>query len=191
MSEIDREPDWGLIKTDYVTGDLGYREIAKKYKISMNTLTKRAGREGWPKARQEARNRIAARVQRKTETAIANQEAARVSRLLVISDRLLDKLDQAVDELDRAMVKRKKRTRTIQYTDPGAPGKPTKEIINDDETIETCQAPLDRIGIQQLSLALKNIRDVQAGSASQEDDDTNKRLNDIIDRIDKGMQDDG
>ena len=189
MSEIDCQPDWSLIKTDYVTGDLGYREIAKKYGVSMNTLAKRAGREGWPEERQKARNRIASKVQRKTETAVANKEAARVSRLLVISDRLLDKLDQAVDELDRAMVKRKKRTRTIQYTDPGAPGKPTKEIINDDESIETCEAPLDRFGIQQLSLALKNIRDVQAGSAAADDDDTNRRLNDIIDRINEGMQD--
>lgn len=186
---MDREPDWGRIKSDYATGDLGYRELAKKYNVSASTLTRRGGRENWPKAREEARSRIASRVQQKMEGAIVEQKSAQVGRIMAISNTLLEKIEQAAQELDRAMVKRKNRTRVVEYKDPGARGKPTREIIDDAETIDTCDAPLDRFGIQQLSIALKNVRDVLAGSAGGEDDDAVKKVDEVMDRINEGMQD--
>ena len=87
-------------------------------------------------------------------------------RILGMADKLSDQLDQAISELDRQLTKKKKKRRQVEYKDPKAPGKPTREIIEETEELEVAEGPIDRLGLQQLTMALKNLKEVIADAES-------------------------
>ena len=47
--------NWTTIKREYVQGDIGYRPLAEKHKVSFNTLKGRAKRENWYAEREKYR----------------------------------------------------------------------------------------------------------------------------------------
>lgn len=46
---------WVTIKKEYIQGDIGYRPLAEKHKVSFNTLKGRASRENWYEEREKYR----------------------------------------------------------------------------------------------------------------------------------------
>ena len=56
----------------------------------------------------------------------------------------------------------KKKVRTVEYKDNMAIGKPTKEVVNETETVRTEKGPVDRLGLSQVTNALKNIKELYA-----------------------------
>lgn len=52
-------PDWTRIKADYLKGGTSYRDLASKHGVSLSTLGKRAGREGWDDDRQRVGDEVA------------------------------------------------------------------------------------------------------------------------------------
>ena len=53
--------NWKSIRFEYVTTGVSYRDLAKKYGISLCTLSNRAKREGWPEMRKLNDDKITAR----------------------------------------------------------------------------------------------------------------------------------
>lgn len=151
--------DWIKIKTDYINGGGSYRALAEKYGVSKTYLTKRGQKEHWVHLKNKQLTKMSEKVAQKTAEKIAEKEANRAVKLLAMADKLGAQIDRAIGELDRQIVKRKTRTRKIEYKDSGAPGKPTKETIVDKEDIEVAEGVIDRLGLQQISNALKNISD--------------------------------
>lgn len=56
---------WGKIRTEYVTGEKSYRELARKHGVSMSQLSEVASKEGWAKLRAEHRAETAAKAEQK------------------------------------------------------------------------------------------------------------------------------
>lgn len=50
--------DWEAIKTAYITGQDGYRSIAKRFGVSASTLYSRAAREKWVELREQYRGEV-------------------------------------------------------------------------------------------------------------------------------------
>ena len=46
---------WATIKKEYIQGDIGYRPLAEKHRVSFNTLKGRASRENWFDEREKYR----------------------------------------------------------------------------------------------------------------------------------------
>ena len=88
--------DWLKMRTEYVTTDISYRKLAAKYGVSFNTLKGVAGREQWVQLREQARNKIATKAINKE----ADRTAARYTKLLSVTDLLLEKIEHAVRALD-------------------------------------------------------------------------------------------
>lgn len=166
--------DWLEIKNEYVNGSISYRKLVEKYGVSLSTLQTRARREGWPAERDKQRDRIAAKVVQKTADVIANKEAGRISRILSTADTLLARIEQAADQLDTHIVTNKTRTKEVKYN---GKNKPVKEIISEIETKDIAPGPIDRQGLQQVTAALKNIRDtvqsIEAQGKAQESESDN------------------
>nr|DAI35530.1 MAG TPA: Protein of unknown function (DUF1804) [Caudoviricetes sp.] len=175
--------DWLKIRNDYINGGGSYRKLAEKYSVSFATLRDRAIKENWKSARDRQRNKVVTKTEQKTAEKIAEQEADRIARLLSMSDRLGEQLDRAIGELNRQMVRSKVKYREIEYNDPGAPGKPTKETINEEEAIEVVEGTIDRLGLQQISVALKNLRDV-ISSVDTGDTDALKKAKELLGGVD-------
>lgn len=152
--------DWMAVKNEYISTGISTRRLAEKHGVSASAVMKKAAAEKWAEERRKQGSRIEAKVKQKTASQIASREADRIARLLSIGDTLAAKLEQAAAELDKTLAKHKRKTKTVEYGDKDARGKPTKEVIVEEEILEAVDAPIDRLGMQQLSAALKNLRDV-------------------------------
>lgn len=161
--------DWIAVKNEYINGNDGYRKLAEKYGIPFGTLRARAQKEKWPKLREKQRNRISTKTAQKTAEQIAKQEAKRVARIHAASDELLIRIEQAIQELDQAQVTHKKKTKTVEYKDKLAAGKPTKEVVTEIEDLVTVPSIIDRKGLQQVAMALKAVWDIAEGDESAEE----------------------
>ena len=150
--------NWKEIKAEYITSDKSsYRKLAEKYDIPLGTLQKRATKEKWPELKKQSSDRTVA----KTITVIEQKQADKLKRIHDITDRLLDKIEKAVDELDIHLAKKTVKTKEIEYNNYERPDKPTREVINETEEIVDYHSIIDRKGAQELSAALKNLKEVQ------------------------------
>lgn len=161
--------DWIAVKNEYINGTGSYRKLAEKYQIPFGTLRARAQKEKWPKLRERQKHIISTKTAQKTAEKIAKQEANRVARIHAASDELMVRIEQAIRELDQAQVSYKKKTKTVEYKDKRAAGKPTKEVVKEEEELVAVPSIIDRKGLQQVAMALKAVWDIAEADESQED----------------------
>ena len=89
--------DWSAIKTEYITDEsASYRKLAEKYGVSYTSIGEKARKEGWAKERERFLNKTLS----KTLNAIGKKQAKRASRLQMVTEKLLDKIEAAVDDFD-------------------------------------------------------------------------------------------
>ena len=165
--------NWKEIKAEYITSDKSsYRKLAEKYDIPLGTLQKRAKKEKWPELKKQSSDRTVA----KTITVIEQKQADKLKRIHDITDRLLDKIEKAVDELDIHLAKKTVKTKEIEYNNYERPDKPTREVINETEEIVDYHSIIDRKGAQELSAALKNLKEVQMLKSALDEKEQEARI---------------
>ncbi len=161
-SERSESISWVAIEHEYVTDirkkPCSLEKLAKKYEIPIDTLKDRCARDGWVKKRADYTQRTLQKAQEKA----SDKDADRIARLLQIADMATDKAEQALSELEQYVVRDKKKVRTVEYKDNMAIGKPTKEVIDETEHINIASGPVDRLGLSQVTSALKNIKELYA-----------------------------
>ena len=88
--------DWREVQAEYIPDpNSSYRKLAKKYGIPVGTLQKRAVKEDWHSQKiQSGKNSVA-----KTVEIIEQGQANRLSRLMMVTDKLLVNIEQTVDEI--------------------------------------------------------------------------------------------
>lgn len=134
--------DWNVIREDYLSSDLSYKELSKKYGVKYGSLARIAASEGWYSAR----------------SGCNTPGLSREDRILRISDRLLDKIEKSISELDRCIVKNKEKTKTVEYDYDTK--KPINEIVEEKEDIKVIEGMIDKMGLKQLVSTLKDIKDI-------------------------------
>lgn len=149
--------DWRKIRNEYLNGGISYRKLAEKHTVPYNTLKDRAIREGWFATREERRHKIEAKTEQKVIETLATKEADRLTRILSASDELLKKIEEATAQLDTHLVTNKTKVRTVKYN---RGNKPTYEVVEETEDKTTVEGPIDRLGLSQIAVALKNLKDV-------------------------------
>ena len=82
--------DWEAIKTQYITGTMGYRKLAEAHGVEYSVLAKRAAKEKWT----EARKAFAIKKASKTLDKISSKEAARAAKVFSVADKLLGKIER-------------------------------------------------------------------------------------------------
>lgn len=161
--------DWLKIRNEYVSGSISYRKLAEKHEVSFATLQARAKRENWAVERENQYDRIKTRIGQKTAEVVSTKEADRIGRMLSTADILLAKIEEAAGQLDTHIVTNKVKTKRVKYNKGN---KPTEEVTTEEEIKAVSPGPIDRLGLQQVTAALKNIKDtVQAveGQGGQDD----------------------
>lgn len=172
--------DWLKIKSEYISTSISTRKLAEKHGVSYSTLRKRAEKEGWTDAKVAQGRRLDAKVAQKVAERTSDREADRIVRLLRTGDALAERLELAVAELDRQTAKQTVKTKTVEYGDPDAYGKPTREVIEEKTDIVTIEnAPIDRMGVRLLASALRDLLEV-AKAAREEKADNMPRIIDNI-----------
>lgn len=149
--------DWKKIKTEYITTDISYRKLGEKYGVNYQTICARSKSEGWILLREQYQNKTIA----KTIENLSDKEAKKAAKVGDLADKLLVKLEQAIEELNQTMVTHKTKTRDIQYGDHAAPGKPTREVIKEEEQLLAVDSVVDRGGLRLLTAALKELQAIK------------------------------
>lgn len=78
--------DWEKMKTEYVTERVSYRSLAEKYGVSIRNVERKGKNEGWVALRKA------------WEVTLDRTEPDRARRLQSVTDKLLDKVEQALDD---------------------------------------------------------------------------------------------
>ncbi len=161
-SERSESVSWVNIEHEYVTDirkkPCTLEELAAKHNIAIGTIEKYSMQHEWSEKRKQYKENI----QRKAIEKSSDADADRIVRLLQIADLAADKAEQALNELESYVVRDKKKIRTVEYKDNTAIGKPTKEVVDEKESVRTEMGPVDRLGLSQVTSALKNIKELYA-----------------------------
>ena len=161
-SERSESVSWVEIEHEYVTDisrkPCSLEDLAKKYSIPIQTVMDQSAKGKWSDKRRGYKEDTKKKALEKSSDA----DADRIARLLQIADIATEKAEQALGELEQYVVKDKKKVRTVEYKDNMAIGKPTKEVIDETEHINIASGPVDRLGLSQVTSALKNIKELYA-----------------------------
>lgn len=154
------DASWVEIEHEYVTDisrkPCSLEDLAKKYSIPIQTIKDQSATGKWSDKRAEYKLKTNQKLIEKSSDA----DADRIARLLSIADKAAEKAEQALGELEQYVVRDKKKVKTVEYKDNTAIGKPTKEIIDETEHINIASGPVDRLGLSQVTGALKNLKEI-------------------------------
>lgn len=141
-----KKPNWKKISTEYITGDIGQRDLAKKHGVPLRTLQDRCKAENWVARKKEHRGATVA----KACELIAQEQAGQMEELVTkAAAELLAKAMTAIGQLDKPVTAHK---HTVEIGDE----KSTEEW----EEISDKPGAVNVAGVRHLATALKDIAGV-------------------------------
>lgn len=85
--------DWNKIKTEYITTDASYRDLAEKYDVPRVTIGRIGKAENWVELRRQYTDDLMT----KTLTEMSKGQVERAARLQSVADKLLDKVEGMIE----------------------------------------------------------------------------------------------
>ena len=153
--------DWESAKAEYIAGGTSYRKLAEKYGVTLAVLRSVAQREEWVKLRTQAQHRANTEIVRSVSKKKAKKTVDKLKRVSDLTDKLLDKLEQAINELDIQLYKDVVKEKVIEYNNELRPDKPTKETIHEEEKVIEVKTIVDRSGLKAIASSLRDIKEIQ------------------------------
>lgn len=150
--------DWRQLEKEYILGE--YKSVSaflKSKKINNNSYA-RNNTKGWKeKKRQNTDKKVTKTIEKVTEKE-SEKEANKIVKIKDVANDLLVKIVQANDELNIHLAKKKKKAKMVEYDYKC--DKPKKEIVQENEEIESYINIIDRKGLKELTSALKDLNDI-------------------------------
>lgn len=153
--------DWESAKAEYVAGGTSYRKLAEKHGVTLAVLRNVAKREEWVKLREQAQHKANTEIVRSVSKNKAKKTVDKLKRVSDLTDKLLDKLEQAIKELDIQLYKDVVKVKKIEYNNELRPDKPTKETIHEEEKVLEIKTIVDRNGLKAIASSLRDIKEIQ------------------------------
>ena len=88
---------WWRIKAAYLKGDVTYKELAEKYKLSERTIRNRAYKEGWRKEKDKVKTEVSEAIH---TTAVRAREE-QLQMLITANERMAKALMDLTDEIEK------------------------------------------------------------------------------------------
>lgn len=166
--------DWKAIRNEYIADESSsYRKLAKKYGVSLTAITKRSKEEDWIGQRKQLKDKTIT----KSIEILSEKTADKLKRVSDLTDKLLDKLEQAIEELDIQLYKDVKKTKAIEYNNELRPDKPTKETIYEEEKVSEVKTIVDRSGLKAIASSLRDIKEIQMLKSELDKQEQEARIN--------------
>ncbi len=153
--------DWKRIKAEYAAGGISLRKLSEKHGVSFSTIQKKSMEEKWGELRKKSRRKSEEKIIDAVISREAKDTVDKLTRVSNLTDRLLDKLEQAIEELDVQLYKDVTKTKVIEYNNERRPDKPTKETIHEEEKVIERKTIVDRSGLKAIASSLKDIKEIQ------------------------------
>lgn len=91
--------DWLMAKNDYINTNMSYRDLATKYNVSHQSVSKHGKEEGWVDLKKKKLTEISTKVEQITTKKTIEIEADRITTLLNLTDTAQDKISEAFEQL--------------------------------------------------------------------------------------------
>lgn len=88
---------WWRIKAAYLKGNVTYKELAEKYKLSERTVRNRAYKEGWGKERDKVQTEVSEQIRATAVRARVEQ----LEMLITANDRMARAIDKLTEEIEK------------------------------------------------------------------------------------------
>ena len=141
-----KKPNWDKIATEYITGDIGQRDLAKKHGVPLRTIQDRCKAENWVARKKEHRGATVAKACELIAQKQAGQYAALVTQA---ATKLLEKAMIGIEQVDRPVTAHKE---VLEEGDL----KTTTEW----ETLSHEPGAVNVVAVRHLATALKDIAGV-------------------------------
>ena len=168
--------DWESVKAEYIAGGTSYRKLAEKYNVTLAALRSVAQREEWVKLRTQAQHKANTEIVRSVGKKKAKKTVDKLKRVSDLTDKLLDKLEQAIEELDVQLYKDVVKEKVIEYNNELRPDKPTKEIIHEEEKVREVKTIVDRSGLKAIASSLRDIKEIQMLKSELDEQEQEARI---------------
>ncbi|MBE5873766.1 MAG: hypothetical protein E7287_05075 [Lachnospiraceae bacterium] len=145
------EKEWAKIKTEYITTEISYRNLAEKFGMSYTRLYTRAHAEKWGAEREEFQKNLV----KKSIDLICDEQAERIARAMRIGDKMLERVEESLEQIDMLLVKT---TETVEIAKK-VNGK-LADVKTTTEKLKLQKVTVDRAGLKQLSAVLKDLREI-------------------------------
>lgn len=86
--------DWKKIKAEYIAGGTSYRKLAEKYGESLSNIKRVAKNERWVELKNQCQTKAATKI----VEIESDKQAERMKKLLTVSDKLLEAVEDAVNQ---------------------------------------------------------------------------------------------
>ena len=86
--------DWKKIKAEYIAGGTSYRKLADKYGESLSNIKRVAKNERWVELKNQCQTKAATKI----VEIESDKQAERMKKLLTVSDKLLEAVEDAVNQ---------------------------------------------------------------------------------------------
>lgn len=162
------EKEWEKIKTEYITSDISYRNLADKYGMTYTRLHTRAFEENWKEAREEYKRNLV----NKSVDLICEEEAHRIARALRIGDTMLEKVEESLAQIDMMLCRTSttvKKTETVDGV--------LADVSTTTEDYTMKKVAIDRAGLKQLSAVLKDLREIGIFRSALDKKEQEARIN--------------
>lgn len=141
--------DWKKIEQEYLSGDVSYRDLAKKYNLSPDTVASRGKRGGWVEKRLEYCQGLQ---ELKSDTQNLQK---RTGRLLEVADKLLDRVEELGGEAEMTPASLKTLSETLKNIRDAQMIKSTKDLQEQQARIEKLHRELERGGQECGSITVR------------------------------------
>ena len=88
--------NWTAIRSDYITSNVSYRNLAAKYGICYRQIAKKGKAEGWRTQRSQHNHTVVTKILDDD----VEQKVSSIERLENVADKVLDKVDAYIDACD-------------------------------------------------------------------------------------------
>lgn len=142
--------DWELIKNEYVTTDVTQRELAKKYKVSKNSISIHCVKEGWAELRKKHLDTVRRKVGREMAEKQAGEQVNILKSLINASNNAMKLIEI---NLQRALENEEPDPRKVKdWVACIKDLAPTVRNLNDLDTLherETRKIALERLELER------------------------------------------
>jgi hypothetical protein len=146
------EQEWEKIKTEYITSEISYRNMATKYGIPYGRLQMRGREEDWKGQRAEYKENLL----KKSIDLICDEQAHRIARAVMIGDKMLEKVEESLNEIDMMLCRTVTTKKGFERDDEGH----VLETSTSTEDFTKKKVAIDRQGLKQLSSILRDLREI-------------------------------
>ena len=159
---------WDKIKHDYVTGEITYMELSKKYNVSLESIKKQARktdkRKGWVSLKREHRNKVYEKAEQKEAEKAAKEIVTSRQKVKSIADELISAMQTAVRQLSEVVVEHSTVTKTQKYE-----GKNMTETVTAVKDIEIMEGLVNTKALREISDSLTKVSALLAETDTEED----------------------